>query len=112
MKILLCLLSLIQLVACRTHVYSVKLDPQLYTLPLSYGQKSVGLIYYRRSNPLFSFDSEKPLNIYIPGEVRKLGGNRIIPLAMIKRARTISERLKGRSNELLVKGFVVNDLSK
>ena len=108
---LISLTSLILTVSCRTHIYTVKLDPQLYTFPTSYGQKLMGLIYYEKSNYFFTFDSEEKLDIGVAKNIKLLGGNKVITLNFINSSGSVVNQINNRTKSLLVKGFVVNDVS-
>jgi len=112
MKFLILLISSLFLIAsCRTQIYTIKLDPQLYTMPFSYNQKPVGLIYYKKSNMIISFNSEEALKTEVKNNVKSLGGNRIIPLNLVNSSGSIVNQIRNKTHNLFIKGFIVNDIS-
>lgn len=104
------LLSGFLFISCKTHIYKIKLDPQLYTMPSAYGQKLVGLIHYKKWNPIISFTTKDKLT-EIKEEVTLLGGNRILPIYLTNKQSSISDQVNEKSKKLLIKGFVVNDIT-
>jgi hypothetical protein len=81
-------------------------------MPNSDGQKLKALIYYKKWNPIFSFDSEEIITEEIPEAVKAQNGNKIIMIAYKNKYKTITDETKFQSREVYLKGYIVHEITE
>lgn len=110
MKFFIILTSLLAFVSCAERLYKVKLDQQIYVLPNAQGQKLKGLIYYKNYNIMEAFSVDEKLEGPINGVVKKMEGDKIIPLYIETASPSLFEEASNKSKMLYIKGYIIDEL--